>query len=1001
MGPDDPTTVELLLALGLADEETLRRAVEVQRAAAELGLPESLFEIIWKKKLLSERNAATFAHRVALDTPPSIPGYKITARRGFAGIAVVFEAAEVATGRPVLLKVLSPLVANGPALAERFEREVGIASGLRHPCLPRLLDAGRSGGFRYLALEGGGRFLTDLLAGRPLPTARCLDLGEDICGALGHLPRLHLGIRPSSVLARPEGRWLLLDAGATPPPSERVATFPGVALADPLYGAPEVRKGAAPGPQADVFSLGATLLTAATGRLPVGAPAELAGEAPRPLRAIIATALEEDPARRFSGPEEFNGALGGARAATTPRAAPTPAPPPIPVQAPAREKRPGVFWSALLVFLVCALAVVGARALHLRLRRQVRAAPQKPSSGRQVRRSRPSPRPATRTAVRGSPRAAKLAQEALTYDMTHPTAHAEAALLLRRALLDCRPSDAAALEERRSTRQAALESVAAKAFAELTRKVTALRTQNRFGEALRACGQFPPELRYGAWAERLAAMVQSIGAAAELRYQALASGAMVALVAGRYDDALAAYEGIGRLGIPWMSEVSTALLAAARPYAEAEKKRLAVFQAERARYRRRAGFGRLQPHFLKVANLIEKHDPQGALGALEEIPEELRAGELGRAIERLTTRVNAWADVWKRVLAGPRSAVGQTLEVHGVKGLVEGFDGEGEGRRVKLSVRGGAGGLDQPIKRLPPEAIRRLAELATMEMPPREAAVALGLFSICEGRAAEGLSDLREAANLGADIKPFLEELEAEKLVGEALAAYDSKQWARARRLLESLLDNYATTPAVVTAHKRLAGALKVTLAKLGEQPGPPVFIRAPIPAPLRRLPLLPETRLLSHSPDDPLQAYLGKPLVRGGPVVAGFSTWRDYSVVVRWRGESDADFVVAARLSGPKNGGQFRCYYLALRGGKLSLWRLEEAGHRVLKTAPAPELRTKGRHQLEFKLIGENLAAFADARPLLVCRDAKLTRGRLALLPERGTLLLEGLDIHFLPAGK
>jgi len=1000
MGPDDPTTVELLLTLGLADEEAVRRAVEVQRAAAELGLPESLFEIIWKKRLLGERNAATFADHVALETPPSIPGYRITSRRGFAGIAVVFEAVEVATGRPVVLKVLSPLVGNEPVLAERFEREIGIVSGLRHPCLPRLLDAGASGGHRYFAIEGGGRFLTDLVAGRPLPTARCLDLAEDICRALSHLPCLHLGIRPASVLARPEGRWLLLDPGATPEPSERVATFPGVAFAEPLYGAPEVRRGAPPGPQADVFSLGATLLTAATGRLPVGAPGALAGDAPQPLRAIIARALDEDPARRFSGPEEFLGALEGARAATAPRSVARPAPPPIPVQAPTQERRTGLFWSALLVFLVCALAVVGARALLLGLRRPPRAVQPRPSSDVKVPAPRPEPRRATRTSDRASQRAANLARDALRYDRSHPAAHGEAVLRLRRALLASGPGNATVLEERRSARQAALEGAAAKAFAELTAKVTALRGQNRFGEALRACGQFPPELRFGAWAERLAATIRAIGAAAELRYQGLASGAIVALKAGRYDDALAAYESIGRLGIPWMSDVSAAFLAAARPYAEVEKKRLAAFQTERARYVRRASFGRLQPYFSKVAQFVEKHDPAGALTALKEIPEELRAGELGRAVERLATRVNAWADVWKRVLQGPRSAIGQSLEVHGVKGIIEGFDVKSGVPRVRLSVREGAGRLAQPIKRLPPEAIRRLAELATMEMQPREAALALGLFSVCEGRAGEARSDFREAASLGADIEPFLEELEAEKRVSEALDAYDKKQWARARGLLESLLDDCATTPAVVLKHKRLTAALKVTLAKLGERPGPPVLVRSPIPASLRRLPILPETRLQARAPADPLQAYLGKPLVRGGPVVAGFSTWRDYSVVVRWGGESDADFVVAGRLSGPRDG-EFLCYYLALRGGRLSLWRLDEAGHRILRTAPAPELRTKGHHQLEFKLIGENLAAFADARPLIVCRDAKLTKGRLAVICERGTLLLDGLDVYFHGATK
>ncbi len=1014
MGPDDPTTVELLLALGLADEDVVRRAVEVQNAAAQLGLPESLFEIISKKKLLAERQAAIFADQVALQAlakpqaATTIPGYRIDSRRGFAGIGVLFEATELASGRPVLLKVLSPLVAAHEALARRFENEIRTVSRLRHPSLPRLVDSGTSSGYRYFAVEGQGRFLANVVERAPLPAPRCLDLAADVCRALAHLATLHLGIRPAALMVRHDGRWVLLDPGATPPPAERVVSFPGVALADPLYGAPEVQKGSTPTIQSDIFSLGATLLTAATGRPPAATVNELVAHVPQPLRPIIEKAMDPDPAKRFAGPDELLSAVEAARKPRRPAPVTVPpaAPPP---QCPPPSKGSGGFWTAVLVFLLVTLTVLGVRAFYLRVvlparlsRRSTAARPEGPKPSRPkhpgaAQRAKTTVRPA---APADAGRAARLAREALAYDRDHAGSDAETLLLLRRALLASGgEGQAPTLEKRRAARQADLDGAAKKTFEALAAKVAALERDDHFGDALKACTRFPAELRHGIWARRLEALVNEVGAAAERRYLALASGALIALLGARYDEALANYERIGQLGIPWMAEASVAFLAAARPYAEAEKKRRAAVAAERARYARRASFAPLQPHFAKILTLVAKHDRGAALAALDAIPKELRTGEPGQAVARLETRLRTWAKVWKLILQGPPSAVGQNIEVYGNKGIIEGFSGEGEDRRLNLlvAVGGARRSIPYPIKKLPPQAIRQLAEWATGGMTPREAALALGLFSLCEGQAAQARAELREAAALGADVQPFLEELEAAAVIRDALDAIAKKEWTTARKLLEEALDGHATTSAVIAAQGKLTSALKLTLAKLGRAPGPPVYARAPLPDALRRLPLLPETRLQDHAPADPLAAYLGNPLVRQGPVLMGLPTWRNYTVIARWRGKPQADFVLAARVSGPVLG-HFKGYYVALRGSRLSLWRLDEAGHHALKEVPAPVLRGEGHHCLEMKLEGKALSVAADGKLVLKARDDTLREGRVALLAERGTLFLDGLELYFHP---
>ena len=67
--------------------------------------------------------------------------YRIDREPGVGGMSRVFVAEELALGRRVVMKVLSPDLAHVLS-AERFEREIRLAARLQHPHVVPLLTAG-------------------------------------------------------------------------------------------------------------------------------------------------------------------------------------------------------------------------------------------------------------------------------------------------------------------------------------------------------------------------------------------------------------------------------------------------------------------------------------------------------------------------------------------------------------------------------------------------------------------------------------------------------------------------------------------------------------------------------------------------------------------------------------------------------------------------------------------------------------------------------------------
>src|SRR6266566_2829382 len=146
----------------------------------------------------------------------------------------------------------------------------------------------------------------------PLEPARVARVGAQVASALAAAHQagiVHRDVKPANVMVVADGARLT-DFGIARVKGDPKLTSTGLIVGSPAYMAPEQASGAAAGPEADLWGLGATLYYAVEGRPPFERDGQVAGltavvnEQPRattragPLAPIIAALLSKDPKRR-------------------------------------------------------------------------------------------------------------------------------------------------------------------------------------------------------------------------------------------------------------------------------------------------------------------------------------------------------------------------------------------------------------------------------------------------------------------------------------------------------------------------------------------------------------------------------------------------------------------------------------------------------------------------------------------------------------------------------
>jgi Protein kinase domain len=203
--------------------------------------------------------------------------YDLIARLGRGGMGVV-DLARDENGTKVALKRLT-LQGSASEIArsrERLLREAAVLRKLHHPNVVALLDVVDEGDEIVLVMPymAGGSLAERVAQHGPAPADEVERQARRLLGALASAHRagiIHRDIKPANILFDDRGEPCLADFGvALSHDQTHGLTVAGMVVGTPGFMAPEQARGEPVTPATDVFSLGATLLFAATGNGPYG-----------------------------------------------------------------------------------------------------------------------------------------------------------------------------------------------------------------------------------------------------------------------------------------------------------------------------------------------------------------------------------------------------------------------------------------------------------------------------------------------------------------------------------------------------------------------------------------------------------------------------------------------------------------------------------------------------------------------------------------------------------
>ncbi len=198
--------------------------------------------------------------------------FMIVRQIGEGGMSRVFEAEDETLGRRVALKILNRQYSRDASRVEQFRQEALITANVNHPNVIKLYSVGYDQGYFYIAMElvNGGSLEQRIRREGTIKEEEALRIGREVAEGLRaaqQLGLIHRDVKPANILFTETGTTKVVDFGLALF-VERGPDSSAEIWATPYYVAPEKIIDNREDYRSDIFSLGATLFHAMTGRPP-------------------------------------------------------------------------------------------------------------------------------------------------------------------------------------------------------------------------------------------------------------------------------------------------------------------------------------------------------------------------------------------------------------------------------------------------------------------------------------------------------------------------------------------------------------------------------------------------------------------------------------------------------------------------------------------------------------------------------------------------------------
>ncbi len=265
--------------------------------------------------------------------------YRVDALLARGGMARVYRARDERLDRDVAVKVLAAPYADDARFRDRFLAEARAAGSISHPSLVHVYDSGTDGDAHFIVMEllDRHRTLRQVLTehGR-LSVPEVARIGSELLAGLRvvHAQGLvHCDVKAANVMLGP-GPAKLIDFGIARSPTEGTSGETSMGTLSSM--SPEQLAGEPLTPASDLFSLGAVLYEALTGRVPfpgttpdevraaqasneIPPPSRIVADVPARLDGFVLQSLRREPEARFRNADAMANALAAAAAIDTPQ----------------------------------------------------------------------------------------------------------------------------------------------------------------------------------------------------------------------------------------------------------------------------------------------------------------------------------------------------------------------------------------------------------------------------------------------------------------------------------------------------------------------------------------------------------------------------------------------------------------------------------------------------------------------------------------------------------